>query len=404
LAKKPVKQDGAAERANGLQPLPRMPTLERIRYTPHRCGVIDITVQWTPVGNGRVLHPLTQIVWSDGAPWREANLWALERATSIDVSLSTVESNMRAMHRFAKWLELSGTGWWEFPPRKADRCLVRFRGHLIEAREAHEIAPSTASQTMTAVVQFYRWLHASGLISPEGQMWREKIVGIHLIDPVGFNRTILVNSTDLAIRNRKAPGERLEDGLLPVSAAHRTGILEFVKDNGSEELFLMLSLGFFTGMRLGTLADLRIQTLDRAVPDPASADLFRVAVGPGADPPVHTKGAVTGHIHITGIHLDELRRYYYCTRRLKRQTKAAPQHRDLVFLTKSGKPYAQRASDYCAAINVEMHKLRKLAAAAGQDSMRHFKFHQSRCTFATELARLAISASGAVNVSAPISN
>lgn len=397
MATKPVKRAGTAERANGLEPLPRMPTLERILYTPHRCGVSDNEVQWTPVGNGSVLPLLTQIVWSNGTPWREPNLWALERATSIDVSLSTVESNMRAMHRFAKWLESSGTGWWEFPPRKADRCLVRFRGHLIDAREAHDIAPNTASQTMASVIQFYRWLHASGLICPEWPMWRAKVVGIHLIDPVGFNRTILVNSTDLAIRNRKAPGERLEDGLLPVSAAHRTAILEFVNENGSEELFLMLSLGFFTGMRLGTLADLKIQTLDRAVPDPASADLFRIAVGPGADPPVHTKGGVTGHIHITGIHLDELRRYYYSTRRLKRQARAVPQHRNLVFLTKSGKPYAQRASDYCAAINVEMHKLRKLAAAAGQDSLRHFKFHQSRCTFATELARLAIAAGGGIN-------
>ena len=114
-------------------------------------------------------------------------------------------------------------------------------------------------------------------------------LSIRLVDPVGFNRTITVKPTDLAIKNRKAPGDRLEDGLLPVSATHREAILDFAKEHASEELFLILTLGFFTGIRLGTLADLKIQTLERAAPDPASPDLYRLAVGPGADGPANKR-------------------------------------------------------------------------------------------------------------------
>ena len=374
-----------------------MARLEHIVYTPYRCAVKHGIVSWNSVSVSRVVDGLPQIFWGDAMPWREANLWALERATSRDVSLATVWSNMTALHAYAGWLELSGRSWWDFPPKKADRCLVQFRGALIDARDGGEIAPSTASQRMAAVVRFYRWLHASGLISPDWPMWSERTVGIHLLDAVGFHRTIVVNSTDLAIKNRKAPGERLEDGLLPVSGAHRTLILDFAKEHASEELFLMLTAGFFTGLRVGSIADLKIQTLERAAPDPASEHLLRLAVGPGASPPVHTKGGVTGHVHITRVHLDALREYFYSPRRLKRQALAAPEHRHLVFLTRFGKPYTRRGSNKSPAINVEMHALRGRVTSRELAVLRNFHFHQTRCTFATELARLAISAGGAIN-------
>lgn len=374
-----------------------MASLESIAYHPHRCTIEEGRVRWAPVGNSKVIDGLPQIFWTDSTAWREANLWALERATTRDVSLATVRSNMTALHAYAQYLERTKKNWWDFPAKRAERCLVCYRGALIDARDDGEIAPSTASQRMTAVVRFYRWLYASGLISPDWPMWGERAVGIHLVDPVGFHRTIVVNSTDLAIKNRKAPGDQLEDGLLPVSAKDRSLILEFAKENASEELFLMLTTGFFTGMRLGTLTDLKIQTLERAVPDPASSDLFRLAVGPGADPPVHTKGGVTGHVYITRTHLDALREYFYGMRRQQREALAVPAHRDLVFLTRSGNPYAQRGSNKSPAINVEMHALRSLADLRGLKVLRHFRFHHTRATFATDLARLAIAAGGAIN-------
>lgn len=374
-----------------------MTRLESIRFTPHRPSVADGRVKWSEVSENKVINGLPQIFWADGSPWREANLWALERATNQETHLQTVQSNMTALHAYAQWLWVTGTDWWDFPRKKADRCLVRYRGALVKARDSGAIAPSTASQRMATVVRFYRWLSASGLISPSWPMWVERSVGIRLVDTFGLDRTIMVNSTDLMIKNRKAPGSQLEDGLLPVSEMHRNEILSFAHEHASEELFLMLTLGFFTGMRLGTLADIKIQTLERAAPDPVGVNFYLLAVGPGADPPVHTKGGVTGHIHITRVQLDALRSYFYSIRRLNRQALAAPDHRNLLFLTRFGHPYARRGSDKSPAINVLMHALRKQGVSHGLESLRHFHFHQTRCTFATELARLAISTTGAIN-------
>lgn len=373
-----------------------MARLEHIRYVPHRCEPDGQKIKWVSVTNGEVIDALPQIIWSDSTPWREANLWALERATTRDVGIKTVEANFAALYAYSNWLEETGSNWWEFPARKADRCLVKFRGALIDARNKGEIAPSTASQRMASVIKFYRWLYGKGFLSPDSRTWADRLVQIKVTDKVGFERTILVNSTDLAIPNRSAPGERLEYGLLPVSAIDRDAILNFSKEHASEELFLLLTLGFFTGMRLGTLADLKVQTLDEALPDPSSPDLFLLAVGPGASPPVHTKFGVTGNIWISRAHLEQIRSYAYSVRRLKREASATFTNKNLVFLTRFGNSYAQGRSDKSIALNVEMHSLRKAGLAHGIVAFRHLHFHQSRCTFATELARLAIRTGGSL--------
>ena len=191
-----------------------MASLEYISYVPHRAEITGDQVKWVPVANARKIDGLPQLIWSDSTPWREANLWALERATSRDVSIKTVEANCTALRAYSNWLEETGVVWCSFPAKKADRCLVKFRGALIDARNKGEIAPSTASQRMACVVQFYRWLYGKGFLAPELPMWTTRLVPIKVTDKVGLERTILVNSTDLSIPNRTAPGERLEGGLL----------------------------------------------------------------------------------------------------------------------------------------------------------------------------------------------
>lgn len=100
-------------------------------------------------------------------------------------------------------------------------CLVQYRGVLIEARSNGGSSPATATQRMRHVIQFYRWVQAQGVFSPASPIWRDKIVFIEYFDSVGFEWTLARLTTDLAIPNRARPGERLEDGLLPVSAADR---------------------------------------------------------------------------------------------------------------------------------------------------------------------------------------
>jgi integrase len=374
-----------------------MATLEHIRFAPYRCEVVDGKVIYTQAPHDRVIPALPQIFWSNHTPWREANLWAVERARCQGVVLETIESNLRALADYAIFLESKNLKWFTFPIRKDKRCLVQYRGGLIDARNDGRISPSTATQRMRHVIQFYRWVQLRGLFSPALPLWRDKVVCIKYFDAVGFERTLARLTTDLAIPNRARPGERLEHGLLPVSADDRDIILAFAREHASPEMFRILSLGFFTGMRLGSICDLRVQTLENAVPDPAAPGLYRLAIGPGASPPVQTKFGVTGQVWIPQPLLEDLRDYAGSTRRLLREAMASFEDRHRLFLTRFGNGYGRRGSDQSTAVNVEMSSIRRAGVASGLTVLRNFHVHQTRCTFATELARLTIAAGGAIN-------
>lgn len=355
----------------------------------------DGGVTWLPSAASDRTDRLPQLFWSDGRPWREANLWIHERAILDHKNSATILAGATALLAYAKWLEKTHTQWWDFPERKKDRCLIRYRGDLIAIRNEGQLAPSTVSERMRVVIVFYRWLKANGLLSTTWPLWNDRIVRLKWADNFGMERTMSALSSELSIPNRTETGDGPEQRLMPVSVTDRDIFLRFVKEHASEELFLFLALGFFTGMRLGSLADLRVGTLANAVPDPRCVDLFRITLGPGARPPVATKFGVTGVAYIPRILLEHVTAYSNSTRHLLRQAKADPQNKDLVFLTKYGNRYAERGVNKSVAINVEMWGVKKKAARAGIQMAKNFRFHQSRATFGTELARLALKHCGA---------
>ncbi|MDU5425631.1 MAG: site-specific integrase [Clostridiales bacterium] len=368
-----------------------MATLERINFVPHNLEHNETTIKYSASCSRSSISGLPQIFWADSTPWREANMWAVERTTTGEASLKTITSNMNGLLNYANFLESFELHWLEFPVRKAERCLVLYRGTLIKMRNSGQIKPSSASEYMRNCIMFYRWIKNKGLLSPNITMWQDKNYLIKFFDQVGFERTVNGMTTDLSIPNRKRLGQTLEDGLIPVSGAVRDDILNFATKNATPELYLMLALGFFTGMRLGSICDLKVQTLEYAVPDPTAVGLLRIAIGPGATPPVHTKFNVTGQVWIPEALRDELLEYSKGLRRMERAEKALPENHDLLFLTRFGNSYGRRGSEQSSAVNVEMSTFRKKGEKAGLLMLRRFRFHQSRCTFGTELTRLALS-------------
>ncbi|RDL42574.1 site-specific integrase [Marinomonas piezotolerans] len=363
-----------------------MASLELIHYQPRRAEINYGSLQWKDLKR-KPIQNLPQIVWEDNSTWAEANLWALYQATSSKRDLKTVRSNMAHLLGYAKWLEAESLDWWHFPERGSERCLIRFRGALVAARNNGELAPSTASQRMAAVIRFYKWMLSRRLISPEWPMWEERSVGITLTNSFGLEHTMRVASTDLSIPNRKVAGAiQLEDGLLPVSVSAMKEILALSDRVATEELSLMLRIGFFTGLRIGSITDLKVQTLHNATLVP-EVGWKRLAVGPGARPTVSTKFGVSGSVPIPEELLETLIAYSMSTRRLKRQMLANPEDQDLLFLTRYGNSYS---GDDSRAVNVEMSRLRSAGIKQGIKVLRDFHFHRTRATFATELMRVAL--------------
>ena len=120
-----------------------MARLESVVFQPHTARVESNRVIWTSASSGWKVNDLPQLCWRTGEPWREANLWAYDRAVVEPKHPRTVLSDASALLGYAKWLEATETHWWDFPARKSDRCLHQYRGYLVDARDKSQLSPST---------------------------------------------------------------------------------------------------------------------------------------------------------------------------------------------------------------------------------------------------------------------
>lgn len=361
-----------------------MANLEYIKFTPMREVIEAGLVGWERDKLARCIEELPQIFWSDGEPWAEANHWALTKATSMAGGrIKTARSLLKHLCTYADWLETKeGLDWRHFPDRKADRAIVLFRAELINRRDRGSLSPSTVTACMRALIQFYRHAQVYGFVSRQSPMWRDDAVLLRYFDSVGFERTLSRLSSELSIPNRARPGLTLEDGLTPLRREHTTALLQFTATNNLHELHLMLSIGFLTGARIGSISTFSVRNIEAAMPDPYMPGFHLMPVGPGTG--IKTKFDVTGYLLVPSFLLDALRTYAYSMGRLRRQAIAPPEFRGLLFLTSRGNPYKEQS------FNRLMTDLRRRALAAQLTFMKTFKFHQTRATYGTWLMELAL--------------
>lgn len=324
------------------------------------------------------IKDLPQIYWEDGSPWDEANAWSLHRAAPRDVDIQTVKRTMKHVCRYATYLEEEGLDWRHFPLRKDERVLWKFRRTLIQERDEGILEGSTAASCMSAVIMFYRFADVHNLVGAIGPMWENRSVTISINDRAGFKRTIVRTSTDLKIKNvKRVAGVRLEEGLLPLRADDMTSLINYSAMRCTVELHLMLSTGFFTGARVGTVVTLTVSSPYTAREIAEWPGVFHLPVGPGTN--VATKSSVKGNILFPRRLLNDLKAFATSTERLKREVKARPEDKNVLFLTRSGRPYS---TDKVGSL---IRALRKEAIAEGMQFMQRFKFHDSRATFGSNL-------------------
>lgn len=326
-------------------------------------------------------YQLPQIYWNNNDPWDEVNLYAYDLLLNENLNIKTVKSNIFHLNAYATWLEENNIDWTYFPETRSERCLVVFRGDLIRKRDSLDLSPSTTTQRMRAVIKFYKWLKEKNLIDTNVLMWKDKVYKKKIINKFGFENTIDIMSTDLAIPLINNSNIELEGGLSPVNPREVPNILNVAINHSSIELYLILKLGFYTGMRIGTISDLKVETLEKSILF-KNETMSRIQVGPNASPPVSTKYSKDGSILIPTELVHELLDYCYSIRRLKRVANSLDENAELVFLTKGGNRYLSLNNK---AINVAMHRLRTIGLRLGYDVFKSFHFHQTRSTFATVL-------------------
>jgi hypothetical protein len=185
-----------------------MAVLESINHKPmvFEPSLVNSGCSFIPNPKRKSVDSFPQIFFSIGEPWHEANRYAFYRYYDLQKDIKTVHREMSHLARYANWLEEVGVHWLHFPKKKSERCLFRFRGHLIELRDDALLAPSTASQVMNSVIAYYRWASANGYADERSKLFDDKNKVISFFDKVGFSRTLSVVSTELSIPNRARTG------------------------------------------------------------------------------------------------------------------------------------------------------------------------------------------------------
>ena len=360
-----------------------MAVLEFIDYAPMVPHVEDGKVRWSVDPVVAAIKGLPQIFWSNGAPWSEANHWALTKSREVSGrDLETLKSLMKHLKAYASWLEVETIDWRHFPMRKEGRAVVRFRKALMAKIEANELAASTAKARMAAAIQFYRHAQRYGFVDQRSVMWHDRSVLVSYHDTLGFERTLLRISSELSIPNKSRSSLRVEDGLTPLSDKDAHSLLHFSKEQGPQELNLMLSLGVLTGARIGTIVTLGVKDIEGAHADPQVPDMYLLRIGPGTT--VSTKFDVAGELSVPKFLLDRLKEYAYSEQRLKRQGRASKADRGLLFLTTRARSYET------SSVRRLLTDLRRRAVGAGLKFMKSFKFHQTRATYGTWLMQVAL--------------
>jgi len=349
-----------------------MSVLEQINYQPMRYS----DKKWIPHSAFSVIENYPVLFFTDGEPFREANRWARDRFES-GIDLKTINRQMRHLNNYVSWLEDNHLHWKHFPKTKKERCLLRYRGYLMQEVRNGNYECTTAKTNMASVLQFYRFAQAENLIETDSPLWTDHNKTIKFYNSLGFSRTMSVKSSDLAIPCRKQSYTSIEGGLLPILGEHRDKLLNYLKSSGKIELYLMHQLGFYCGLRSETIRTLTVEAVESAIDDPTVPQFKKFKVGSGTK--IKTKYDVSGWIMIHESLQKELVDYYYSQDAIFRRLKADNKLKSLLFLTSRGNPYSE------STFTKIMSDLRKELVQSGYSQFGNFKFHQARATYGTML-------------------
>lgn len=333
-----------------------------------------------------------QIFLASGEPWFVANRYAFFRYYESQKDLKTVRNDLSHLARYASWLESVGLDWLHFPKRKAERCLFRFRGYLIELRYEGMLAPSTITEGMNVVVAFYRWASVNGFTAERPSLFDNKIKTISFFDKVGFNRTLSVTSSELAIPNRVREGVKLEDGLTPISQVSTKILMGFLSKHKNYELYLIMKVALQTGCRFESITTLNITALKNYYPDQALRSVMKVKIGPGTG--VETKFDVSGSVYFPLSLINELFDYFNSAEAILRRSKAKHELQKNIFITSMGNRYSRQT------FGTLLHRLKMELIEDGSTEFGRFKFHQLRATFCTMLMRSVLNTEGVSTLNA----
>lgn len=332
---------------------------------------------------------LPYIRLASGLPWTEANAWLATRACdpADHLSVKTIVRDARGLVSYANFLETNGLVWNDLDKPETEKPTHLYKAYrsfnLAEGKGAY----STAQTELRTVANFYIWCTSSGQLPADCKPFLTRTERVQVFTRFGSKMLERTVSSMPLKRRRTAPRSTLEDGLKPVSAEVQRRILALSAAHAGTEVTLMLAIGFSSGIRLGSITDLKCETIEKATSTNLKGHRS-IKIGPANG--VMTKFATNYSPVVPDALVQRLTSYITSVRRLKRSIKHDGRYSQFLFLTPQGRPYHDDNGVPSSAIGVAIHRVRTIARASDVP-IEDFRFHDSRATFACNLLDAATS-------------
>lgn len=331
---------------------------------------------------------LPYIRLASGLPWTEANTWLASRACdpADDLSAKTIIRDARSLVSYANFLEANGLVWNDLHKPDSEKPTYLYKSHRSLNVKEGTGAYSTAQTELRAVAKFYIWCTSTGQLSDGCKPFLARTTQVQVSTKFG-SKTVEKTVSNMPLKRRRtAPRSTLEGGLKPVPAELQKRILTLSEAHAGTEVTLMLAIGFSSGIRLGSITDLKCETIEKA----ASTNLKghkSIKIGPAHG--VMTKFSTNYSPVVPDALIQRLTSYITSVRRLKRAIKHGGRYSQYLFLTPQGRPYHDDDGIPSSAIGVAIHRIRAIAQASDLP-IEDFRFHDSRATFACNLLDAAM--------------
>lgn len=283
---------------------------------------------------------------------------------------------VRGLRLYFDFLEVINKLWLDGSDEVFNRPISLFSKYLKYSFEKGEIAGTVAIGYFNVVSRFYQF-HLE-----QGQVFN----GI----PISFKKKkIEVNTNSLTNHIAKysveintvdctpnIPSTAKSSELKPLTKEHLKLLFKKLKEKSTPEFFLICLIAQTTGLRIGEIADLKLEHISKYDDEP----IFNLYVGPQVGH--HTKGNQNGVIKVNRTVMNIIKEHTLTSVYLKRLGRFKGDKPYLI-LNRKGEPYTQEVLSVM--FNQFMHQHIKPI-----DPSFSYKFHDLRATFGVSIMKACL--------------
>ncbi|RLA84319.1 MAG: hypothetical protein DRG78_01770 [Epsilonproteobacteria bacterium] len=218
--------------------------------------------------------------------WKYGNLYLLYKIKEYHLpETTTIDSLLSNLKIFKEWIDTYDIQYLMSPTRKILGPIYQYRKHLNTLINEAKIKPATATNRMSTVISFYKFLVDIEGIYFQYPLYEKKFTSFKYIDSLGFKNSKEVERTDVGyFKNTKAvdyKGESIKDGsnLIPIKLETQEKLIKILIDSKNIEMRLGFFLALTTGARIQSVFTLRLEHFKRIASD--DENKVKIKIGDG---------------------------------------------------------------------------------------------------------------------------